>query len=308
MKIGISASCATGSLGLDAGLAAIKAAGFEVLDQGIGFLSWGDVTRTTTEIAPFYSDDNAVAAFVAEITAGVKKHGLEIGQFHAPFPSYNPGNELTMKMMLPVTKRSIEITAACGCDKIVVHPCLEWDLGRNALTPKEEWDLNIKFYSELIPTLRKNRVMCCLENMIVFDPNKKPFGAICTQASQANRYMEALNDIAGERLFGICLDTGHLLLAGVDIENTIMELGENLVALHIHDNDGREDQHNAPYVGGIMQWDRFIRGLKNNGYKGNLSFETGGATGRYPKSLLIPALNMLGETAKYFRDEIMRKD
>lgn len=306
MKIGISAGSVTGPLGLDAGLAAIKAAGFEVLDQGLGFLSWGDVTRASNETVPFYSDDNAVSAYVAEITEATKRHGLAFGQFHAPFPPYNPANDMTLKMMMFVTKRSIEITAACGCDKIVIHPCLDWDLGRNALTPKEEWDLNIRFYSELIPTLKENRVLCCIENMILFDPNKKPFGSVCTQAYQANRYVQSLNEIAGERLFGICLDTGHLLLAGVDIENTIMELGENFVALHIHDNDGRDDQHNAPYVGGILQWDRFIRGLKNSGYQGNLSFETGGALGRYPKPLLVPALNLLGETAKYFRDEILK--
>ena len=41
-----------------------------------------------------------VSQDIFEAAEFAKKHGLEIGQFHAPFPSYNPGNELTMKMMI----------------------------------------------------------------------------------------------------------------------------------------------------------------------------------------------------------------
>ena len=306
MKLSISGACVTSRLGLDEGFAAIKAAGFDLLDQGLDFLTWKQATFPENDAVPFFSDEKAIEEYVATMTAAAARHGLTFGQFHAPFPPYNPACELAGENMRFVTKKSIEITAACGCDKIVIHPCLDWDLKRNALTPKEEWDLNIAFYSSLIPTLKANHVTCCLENMILFDPHKKPVGSVCTQAYMANRYVNTLNEIAGERLFGICLDIGHLYLAGVDIENTILELGENLLALHIHDNDGRDDQHNAPYIGGFLPWDRFLRGLKSIDYRGSLNFESGNAIGCFPTPLVIPALNLLGETAKYFRDEILK--
>ena len=138
-------------------------------------------------------------------------------------------------------------------------------------------------------------VICADTNIVPYPERFDKDVGICAQTIML---------AAAESGFGGCMIGSFT----PDAIKELLELGENLVALHIHDNDGREDQHNAPYVGGILQWDRFIRGLKNSGYKGNLSFETGGATARYPKPLLIPALNMLGETAKYFRDEIMRKD
>ena len=65
--------------------------------------------------------------------------------------------------------------------------------------------------------------------------------------------MDTLNEIAGEKLFGFCLDTGHLLIVCRDVYAAIIELGDRLIALHVHDNDGVHDDHNAPFVGGILK-------------------------------------------------------
>ena len=117
--------------------------------------------------------------------------------------------------------------------------------------------------------------------------------------AEANRYIDYLNNLAGEKVFGFCLDVGHALLVGKEIYSTIQEIGRNLVALHVHDNDGRNDQHLFPYMG-VMDWDRFVKGLKDAGYKGALSFETFNAIHVIDDELAQDALKFLGSVGRLF--------
>jgi sugar phosphate isomerase/epimerase len=197
------------------------------------------------------------------------------------------------------------ICSACGCDTIVIHPCLSWDAAA-PLSPEEEWEINIDFYSSFIPTLKKCGVKCCLENMFIPDKKGKPFESVCSSISTACRYVDTLNEIAGEKLFGFCLDTGHLLIVCRDVYAAITELGDRLIALHVHDNDGVHDDHNAPFVGGIQNWTRFIDGLRTIGYKGNMDMEASNAVCRFPEALMPTALRLLADTANYFRDEVLK--
>ena len=67
----------------------------------------------------------------------------------------------------------------------------------------------------------------------------------------------------------------------------------------MHDNDGRNDQHLFPYMG-VMDWDRFVKGLKDAGYKGALSFETFNAIHVIDDELAQDALKFLGSVGRLF--------
>lgn len=95
----------------------------------------------------------------------------------------------------------------------------------------------------------------------------KIYAACCADMAEANRYIDYLNNLAGEKVFGFCLDVGHALLVGKEIYSTIQEISRNLVALHVHDNDGRNDQHLFPYMG-VMDWDRVRQGAEGRGLQG----------------------------------------
>ena len=307
MYISISTGAELSRLGIDGGMKAISEAGFEAMDFGLdGFLTWRDATRPETTEIPFFSDDGEIARYTEEIKATAKKYGLRFGQFHAPFPTYNPRNPLCGENMKMACRKSIEITAACGCDTIVIHPCFAWEIDR-PLDPEEEWKVNIDFYSSFIPTLKKCGVKCCLENMFITDGKSgKSYAAVCSCIPTACRYIDTLNEIAGEKLFGFCLDTGHLQIVGGDLEFAVRELGDRLIALHVHDNDGMHDDHNTPYAGGITRWERFFKGLREVGYQGNMNFETGGVVNRYPEKLIPSILRLLADTAAYFREEVQK--
>lgn len=260
--------------------------------------------RPETDILPFFSDDAEIARYTALIKTTAEKYDLKFVQFHAPFPSYVPNNALASENMKMACRKSIEICGACGCDKIVIHPCFSGD-PTAPLDPEEEWNINIDFYSSFIPTLKASGVKCCLENMFITDKKGKSYGAICSDITETCRYIDTLNEIAGETLFGFCLDTGHLLMAGHDITFAIQKLGARLIALHVHDNDGYHDDHNAPYIGGIQNWNRFFLGLRAIGYKGDMNMETVNAVGRVPDALIPSTLRLLADTANYFRDVVL---
>lgn len=65
---------------------------------------------------------------------------------------------------------------------------------------------------------------------------------------------------------GVCLDFGHAFLGG-DVPDAIETVAEHLIATHVHDNHRRDDEHLAPYRGGI-DWDAALMSMQKIGYDG----------------------------------------
>jgi sugar phosphate isomerase/epimerase len=70
---------------------------------------------------------------------------------------------------------------------------------------------------------------------------------------------------------GVCLDYGHAHLMG-DLGEAIEELSGHLWTTHVHDNNGRQDDHLTPYAGTI-DWDAAMMETQKIGYDGALMFE-----------------------------------
>ncbi|HXH05740.1 MAG TPA: sugar phosphate isomerase/epimerase family protein [Vicinamibacterales bacterium] len=70
---------------------------------------------------------------------------------------------------------------------------------------------------------------------------------------------------------GICLDFGHAFLLG-GVADAIEEAGGHLISTHVHDNDGRADDHRVPFEGGI-DWAEALMAVQKVGYDGTLLFE-----------------------------------
>jgi sugar phosphate isomerase/epimerase len=70
---------------------------------------------------------------------------------------------------------------------------------------------------------------------------------------------------------GICMDFGHAHLMG-DVADAIETAAEHLIATHVHDNRGREDDHLAPYLGSIG-WDAALVTMQKIGYEGTFLME-----------------------------------
>lgn len=73
---------------------------------------------------------------------------------------------------------------------------------------------------------------------------------------------------------GICLDFGHAHLDG-DLIEAIETVSEHLMAVDVHDNRGRFDDHLVPFEGTI-DWPGALTALQKVGYDRTLMLELGG--------------------------------
>jgi sugar phosphate isomerase/epimerase len=70
---------------------------------------------------------------------------------------------------------------------------------------------------------------------------------------------------------GICLDLGHAFLLG-DVADAVETVAEHLITTHIHDNDGKKDEHLVPFDGRI-DWSLALMTLQKVGYDGTYLME-----------------------------------
>ncbi len=73
---------------------------------------------------------------------------------------------------------------------------------------------------------------------------------------------------------GICLDFGHAHLLG-DVADAVETVAEHIIATHVHDNHGRDDEHLVPYRGSI-DWDQALVTMQKIGYEGTYLMELAG--------------------------------
>lgn len=295
MKICVQTSPLIEKFGVDEAFRMLREAGFDAVDYNIDISLPYNVIVEGGHVPLYDADEEALIEYARPVKEAGEKYGIAINQMHAPFPCLVENEEGNAYVMEAI-KRCIRVCGYLNCKYCIVHPFfLGYD---KKLDPQTEWDINIERYSQLIPFAKKYGVTICLENMFT-GYKGKIYAACCADMAEANRYIDYLNNLAGEKVFGFCLDVGHALLVGKEIYSTIQEIGRNLVALHVHDNDGRNDQHLFPYMG-VMDWDRFVKGLKDAGYKGALSFETFNAIHVIDDELAQDALKFLGSVGRLF--------
>lgn len=297
MKIAIQTGGAVSRYGIDGAYRLFKECGFDAVDMNLDslFPPSDILNKRKPPLFAEYSGEDFLKAF-EPYKAAAEKYGIENFQAHAPFPSCVYNDEEYNEFMIRALIKTIWATRHAGCRRLVVHPFFYGYDQR--LTAAEEREFNIKSYARLIDAARENDVIICLENMFS-GYRGKIMAACCSDLSVACDYVDTLNELAGERRFGFCLDTGHLLLVGIDVYEAIVKLGHRIECFHVHDNDGRSDFHIAPYMG-VLDWNSFVRGLREIGFDSTLSFETAGVWGFFDNELCPQVLKLIAETGRMF--------
>ena len=299
MRISIQTGGIVNRFGIDEGFRMIREAGFEAVDANLdNWLTPAQIKGGEMGNCAFDLPEAALMDYCGPYMAALSRNGLTVTQAHAPYPT-RVRDEAMNAYVLRTAEKAIMVCGHIGCPRLVVHPgCLPF-----AERGDDEWDRNLRMYTHLIPLLREHGVMCCLENMFTRQKAKLMCGP-CACAAEANAYIDRLNDLAGARLFGFCLDVGHAQLVSRDAREFILQLGDNLACFHLHDNDGADDQHLFPYMG-IMDWDRLCDAIRDSGYRGDLNFETFSGLWRYPSELAMDALRLAAREADYFRRRVL---
>ena len=262
----------------------LKNAGFDAIDMDLCGLEKDD--------SVFW--DNTYKYRVLEIREHAESLGMSFNQSHAPFHyrwATNP-NEYEERFM-PGMIRALEISGMLGCKQAIVHPIHHQEyIGHE----EEQFELNMKFYRDLLPYAKEYGVKIALENMWQNEVKRKHPGVdVCSLATEFVRYMDTLND----DYFTACLDLGHSGMVGEEAQDAIRILGhDRLGALHVHDNNYREDQHTLPYLG-KMNFEAICKALAEVDYKGEFTYEAARFYGGIPNELLPSALKFMVEVGRH---------
>lgn len=248
--------------GVDKAIGIFAKAGFDAVD-----VTLYEQMRDDDNI--FNSDDYKTEA--KHLLETAKANGVYINQAHAYFPTSFADPEKSQKAYKKVT-RSIEIAAMLGAEIVVVHPNqhLYYVEGNNADILKQ---MNFEFYNSLLPLCEKYGIKIATENMYQRGTISKAIvDSTCSRGPEFCEYV----DMIGSPWFTACLDLGHCGLVGQSAENMIRTLGhDRLGALHVHDNNGKEDNHvepMAPFVSSI-DWEAVCKALADIDYTGDFTFE-----------------------------------
>lgn len=72
---------------------------------------------------------------------------------------------------------------------------------------------------------------------------------------------------------GVCLDTNHFMDRHAHLADDVRTLGDRLIALHLSDYDGVDEQHNLPGTG-VVDWKALMQALADINYGGTLNYES----------------------------------
>ncbi len=252
------------------------------------------------------NSEEIVEKYLASEKELLDRYGLEVCQTHSPYPVWRHGDDEGNKYRLLETLRSIELTAYLGSKYVVVHPITE----TFALPPQELRARNLDFYSGLIDIAKKNHVTICLENMWNIR-NGNIFECTCEDPFETNDYIDTLNKLAGEDIFGFCFDVGHATLCGRYMKNTLVTLGDRVKTLHIHDATKMADLHTVPYsqmgngANPFTDYQSLLEGLRAIQYRGAINFEAHAAFEVFPEYTHKALLGLFRAIGEYFSNEII---
>lgn len=146
---------------------------------------------------------------------------------------------------------------------IVMHPFgIEEDWTDDLIN--DYFAVNHKHFSICIRHAKKYQTRIAIENM-----SKNSY--YCKDPTELIQLVDSLDC----NYAGICLDTGHALMAGYQPEQMAEQFAHRVIALHIQDGNGYTDQHILPPFGHI-NWQAFMQSLQTIHYQGSLSFEING--------------------------------
>jgi len=154
----------------------------------------------------------------------------------------------------------IDIGIELGVRDFVIHPG-EFKID-GTLDCDRSKELNIDSFRQISSYAEKSDIRICIENL----PHKG--------ATSSLELLDLIREIDRPGI-GINFDTSHANMSGLDIPQTIMEMGTKLFSTHISDNNGSGDQHLTP-GGGTIDWQAVMTAFREIDYRGLINLEIPG--------------------------------
>ncbi len=164
----------------------------------------------------------------------------------------------------------LEYCSELGVQNAVLHPG-----GYHAATREELAEQSrrrLESFARLAARAAELGVNIAIENMADGGRGgplgRRRFGAVLDELLE-------LIETVGSPALGICLDTSHANVQGIDQPDAIRHAGAHLFALHVSDNDTTGDQHRMPGYGTI-DWPPIVTALREIEFPGPFNLEIPG--------------------------------
>ena len=243
----------------DESIGDLKAAGYDSVDINIwpmchpGGPMTKDDWKKTIEAFALAAENHQLPVY--------QTHGNTMGGTDWDDPAY-PHRELRHICTL----RCVEAAKMLGADSMVLHP---FNLAHSSIySAKENKEACLAYLSPYLEAAKKAGLKIAVENMIDFGRRHRRYCG--GDIYELIDLVETINDPD----VGICVDTGHANISGMNAADAIRAAGKHLFALHINDNHSAlgKDEHLLPYFGDI-DWADVMRALSEVGYAGHLTYE-----------------------------------
>lgn len=221
--------------GLTAALRAVARQGVDAVELGFGARAY------------FEKDDPRQLRAVQET---LRETGIRPNSLHTLFGARYDIATLDPQVRaetLAMQRRAVSVAHALGAPYVIIHP----GHGPRGERMPERLAAAVDLLRELEPLARAAGVTLAVENL----PPEYPGGS-------ADEVLSLVDAVASPWV-AVCFDSGHAHLTG-DLPGMARALLPRAVTMHLHDNEGTEDQHLLPGFGKI-DWEEFARIYRESG-------------------------------------------
>ncbi len=237
-----------------------------LIKHGYSCIDYQNLANTETDF--FKLPEREFEAVLGDQKRMFADLGVTVNQAHGPWRwPIRDYSEEDRRERLESMQKALRGAAYLGAENLVIHPIMPFGVygveGKPVERAEETVEMNREFYSSLLETAKEYGVTVCLENT--------PFpDFILGDTKQVTDFVRSMND---ER-FKVCFDTGHALIYGEDLGDSVRYIGGDLLrTLHVHDNDGIYDRH--WHIGdGVGDFTSLVQGLRDIGFDRVFSLET----------------------------------
>ncbi len=162
----------------------------------------------------------------------------------------------------------LESLVQIGTEYVVVHPTADLHNHYTDQMKDAVWSQSVRSLGELSELVGASGLKMAVENLQLRGrPRPGCFVA------EVLEMIEGLGDHVG-----ICLDTGHAAMNGLDAVAELRLAGNKLFSLHLNGNDGEVDHHWLPGRG-IINWETFVATLDELNFGGPRMLEINATKG-----------------------------
>lgn len=214
---------------------------------------------------------------VKKLGSLLRDSGMNVQQFHSQF-SLAADTEPNRAEKTEQNLRTIDLAAELGAKAVVIHIAGRHDSCRG-IPDQAIFDANVKTLTAMAKHSENTPVRLAIENLMT-DTNR--YGCRIAELK------ELIAAVGSDRI-GICLDTGHANVDGLDVPEAIRECGPQLIAVHIQETCPGNDLHVFPFSlrqgKSTMDWFRIFGAFAEIGYPSPLIGECANNSGELPLEL-----------------------